>query len=152
MNLYSLYLESVLEKKENLQYFEKLFLDESFQEFLSSLNLNKNTGGIFGSTYVVKRKINNEKVGFVSFGDRVEKNDCIATSLYYGVDRNYRGQKLGQLILNEVSQYLLETKLVNLIVVNVDKKNKYSIATIENCKFVYQPDFSDDEDLQYHRK
>lgn len=152
MRLNNLLLENVLQEKENLLYFKELFLDESFNEFLHELELNDNKNDIFGITYVVKRISDNEKIGFVSLGNKVEKNDFIATSLYYGVDVKHRGQRLGQMILNEVSTYLLDNKLVNLIVVNVDRNNHHSITAIENSNFIYQPEYSDEDDLQYHRK
>lgn len=84
---------------------------------------------------------NNKKIAFIGFlsnyindNETNEKNVKISINL----DPNYRGKKLGKLILNKIIEYIRKNYiLTKLIIAEIKEINIASYKLFESCNFKY---------------
>jgi len=87
-------------------------------------------GNIFDKWFLVS--VNDEWVGYV-FISKIIRDDVY---LEYSIIKDYRGKKLGKLILNEVSDYLIDNYNIKSINLDIDPSNVSSVMTAVSCGYV----------------
>lgn len=118
-------------KKENkidLDFVKELFKDEDVLLYLGHLEND------FKNVYIVSDYDGNY-IGYVSLSEViVNMKNLTSVTLYYAIDKKYRGMGYGTLLLNEVSDYLLER--VDMLVMMIDINNKSSLKVAEKASFI----------------
>lgn len=118
-------------KKENkidLDFVKELFKDEDVLLYLGHLEND------FKNVYIVSDYDGNY-IGYLSMSNViVNMKNLTSVTLYYAIDKKYRGMGYGTLLLNEVSDYLLER--VDMLVMMIDINNKSSLKVAEKASFI----------------
>ena len=70
-----------------------------------------------------------------------------ATSLYYIITQEFRGQGYGTILLKEISNYLLQN--IDMIILSIDKTNIASRKIAEKVNFKIEYENSEDEEIIY---
>lgn len=107
-------------QKENLNhlYFIKnLFMDEKVVEYLGHLEND------LSNTYIISN--NDYYIGYLSMSSIITNSKNLTSiTLYYAIDKKYRNSKHASNMLLEISDYLLNT--VDMLVLMIDKNNSSS--------------------------
>jgi len=137
--------------KSDFASLNRLYRDELFQNFFGKMHVESvnYSDSIFNHTFVVKD--GGQFLGYLSISHRIVREDVMATTIYYGISPEYRHQGLGSKLVKEVSDYLLSRGDINTVIMNIDAENIYSQKVAKNADFIYMPEFSDDEELQFQR-
>lgn len=111
--------------------------------------ISKTNDSIFDNTYLVQQ--NQISVGYISIAHHIVRGEMMATTLYYGIEAGWRKQGIGTLLIKEVSDYLLNRDDINTVIMNIDIENVYGQKVAKNAGFVYIPEFSDEDELQFRK-
>lgn len=75
--------------------------------------------------------INNDIVGYMFISKKINDEVYLESSLL----KEYRGKKYGRIILNDVSNYLMNEYNIRSIVLDIDPSNMPSIRTAISCGY-----------------
>lgn len=75
--------------------------------------------------------INNDIVGYMFISKKINDEVYLESSLL----KEYRGKKYGRIILNDVSNYLMNEYNIRSIVLDIDPSNTPSIRTAISCGY-----------------
>lgn len=138
-----------INNESHLKCIKSILDDTDSDEYLGHIPLTC-SNDLFNSAYIIID--HNQNIGFFSIAHRIERNNIVATTLYYGIHPDFRKAGYATKMLNEISDFLLNHKLVDLIILNINRKNIGSIKAAFNSNYYEVPEFSDSEDIQFHRK
>ncbi|MCI6266902.1 MAG: GNAT family N-acetyltransferase [Erysipelotrichaceae bacterium] len=123
----------------HLEYLKKLFQnkEDKSMDFLGQLDQQ-----IDDNTFIVQNK-HDKKVGYFAMSKPVINYLGLSSiSLYYTIEPTYRSKGYATILLQEMSQYLLEKN--DMLVLNIHKKNLASRRVAEKAGF--QLEFTSDEE------
>lgn len=122
-----------------VNFIRELFTDNEVISYLGHLEND------FSNVYVVSDSEGNY-IGYLSMSNIILNiKNLISITLYYAIDKKYRGMGYGTKLLNEVSDYLLNE--VDMLVMMIDVNNKSSLKVAEKASF--EVEFKSDEDVIY---
>lgn len=139
INLKNYKLIKLHEKNLNHLYFIKnLFNDEEVVKYLGHLDND------LTNTYII---VNNDcYIGYLSMSNIITNNQNLTSiTLYYAIDKRYRNKSHASNVLLEVSEHLLNT--VDMLVLMIDINNDSSSKVAKKAEF--KEEFRDDEDIIY---
>ena len=123
----------------DLNFIKNLFIDEETVTYLGHLERDLN------NTYIIANN-NNDYIGYLSTTNVITNiNNLTSITLYYAIDKKYQNLGHGTNMLIEVSNYLLNT--VDMLVLMIDVNNKKSAKMAE--KALFKEEFRDEEDIIY---
>lgn len=125
-------------------------------QFISSIFKNKNdksieflgnlSNYITAKTYIIIN--NNQKIGYFSMTVPVlNRENLTSTSLYYAISEEHRNLGYATNLVEEISNYLFEEELVDMIILTIDNKNLASISVAS--KLGFNIEFQDQEEKIY---
>lgn len=129
---------------DDTQFLSSIFKNESDKniEFLGNLS-----NYITDKTYIVINS-NNQKIGYFSMTEPVlNRENLTSTSLYYAISKEYRNLGYATNLVEEVSNYLFEEGIVDMIILTIDNKNLASISVATKLNFNIR--FQDEEETIY---
>ena len=123
--------------EEKINYIEGLLNDELIKKYLGYLkdgiSISKNIGYL-NSHYVVKRGSNN--VGYLYLSPPFIKDKRTSSEIRYAIDSLYRQSSLGNLLVKEISDYILENENIDSLVAIIQKQNLISKHIVENNGYI----------------
>lgn len=123
------------EKKIN--YIEGLLDDDLIKKYLGYLKdgilISKNIGYL-NSHYVVKN--GDDYVGYLYLSPPFIKDEKTESEIRYAIDSLYRRSGLGNTLVKEVSDYILENKNIDSLVAIIQKQNLISQHIVENNGYI----------------
>ena len=127
------------DNKKDVEFVKNLFLDEDVLLYLGHLEND------FSNVYIVSDIMGNY-IGYLSMSNVVlNMKNLTSVTLYYAIDKKYRGMSHGTLLLSEVSDYLLDK--VDMLVMMIDINNKASRRVAERVSF--NEELVSDEEIIY---
>ncbi len=129
---------------EHLEYLTKLFQnkEDKSMEFLGHLDKE-----VDDNAFLVTTKYSC-KVGYLAMSNPVTNYLGLSSiSLYYTTDPSYRSQGYATMLLQEISQYLLEES--DMLVLTIHKKNLASIRVAEKVGFQLEFASEEEEEVVY---
>ena len=122
-----------------LKFIRDLFSDEEVNFYLGHLENDRN------NVYIVCDNDGNY-IGYLSMSDVVlNMKNLTSVTLYYAIDKKYRGMGYGTGLLKEVSAHLL--KEVDMLVMMIDVRNEICCKAAKNASF--KEEIISDEDIIY---
>lgn len=133
-------------------FFEKMKQDEDFKRFFGGVLLKEeNQGSIFMNDYLLKS--NGQNVGYIHIGDKVIREEVVAVTLYYYIDKLYRGNGIATGALRELMEYLTNQEHVNYFILNIHRENMASIKVAINNGFIQKNEINyNEEEIQFVHK
>lgn len=134
------------------EFSEKMKQDGDFKRFFGGVVLKEgNQDSIFMNDYLLKS--NGHNVGYIHIGDKVIRDDVVAVTLYYYIDKMYRGNGIATGALRELMEYLINQEYINYFILNIHRENMASIKVAINNGFIRQNEIDDDEEeIQFVHK
>jgi len=151
LNKYILKNIDINDIKDN-EFFNKMNQDEEFKRFFGGVILNtENKTSLFMNDHMLQ--MGGQNVGYMHIGDKITRDDITAVTLYYYIDKSYRGNGIATEALKELMEYLTEKEKVNYFILNIHKENMASIKVAINNGFIQQNDIGEDEEeIQFIHK
>lgn len=123
----------------HMNFIKKLFNDDNVVFYLGHLEKNVN------NAYIVS-DYNDNYVGYLSLSDVVVNiKNLTSSTIYYAIDKRYRGMGYGSGLLKEVSEYRLAD--IDMLVMMIDVNNIASLKAAEKAGF--NEEFRSDEEVIY---
>lgn len=129
---------------EDTKFLENIFNNRSDKniEFLG--NLSKY---ITDRTYIVINE-NNQKIGYFSMTDPIlNRENLTSVSLYYAISKEYRNQGYATKLVEEITNYLIQNNIADMIILTIDNQNIASITVAEKLNFTIK--FQDESEAIY---
>lgn len=133
-------------------FFEKMNQDEEFKKFFGGIVLSsENKDSIFMNDYLVQ--FNRTIVGYIHIADKINNGEIVAVTLYYYIDKLYRGNGIATTLLKELMEYLSKEENINYFILNINKANIPSIYVALNNEFIQKREIEEDEEeIQFVHK
>lgn len=123
----------------DLNFIRGLFADEEVVSYLGHLEND------FKNVYIVSDYDGNY-IGYVSLSEViVNMKNLTSSTIYYAIDKKYRGMGHGSRLLKEVSKYKLID--IDMLVMMIDVNNMASLKAAEKAGF--GEEFRSDEEVIY---
>lgn len=121
--------------------------DKKHNELLNDFEGNSKSQYIHNISDRIKNSKNNKNFPFntgffVLLNDNIVGyifiSNCVSDEVFleYSILKEYRGRKYGQIILNDVSNYLMDNYNIKSISLDIDPSNIPSIKTALNCGYI----------------
>lgn len=123
--------------EEKINYIEGLLDDDLIKKYLGYLKdgilISKNIGYL-NSHYVVKN--GDDYVGYLYLSPPFIKDEKTESEIRYAIDSLYRRSGLGNTLVKEVSDYILENENIDSLVAIIQKQNLISQHIVENNGYI----------------
>lgn len=133
-------------------FLRKMNQDEEFKKFFGGIVLNsENKESIFMNDYLVQ--FNGAIVGYIHIANKINNGEIVAVTLYYYIDKLYRGNGIATTLLKELMEYLSKEENINYFILNINKANIPSIYVALNNEFIQKREIEEDEEeIQFVHK